>query len=130
MPDRNVFRLSRQFLLLLTLLLVNGCNDRGRLDELDQASRSYKVQRDYASLVTMYKYLHKGMERIEVEALLGEADYSPVEGEYYYSSDRRETENRGKKQISVPVGIVLDYRDEQGMPTDTLRTFRLDRIGE
>jgi hypothetical protein len=30
----------------------------------------------------------------------------------------------------MPVGLVVDYRDEQDVLTERLQTFRLGRIGE
>ncbi len=113
------------------ILLLTGCRPPTQELELEDSGRSYKTQRDYVSLEVIYRHLRKGMERSEVEELLGEPDYSPVEGQYYYSSDRRETVNRGKEQVRVSVvGMVVDYRDEQGMLTEQLQVFRLGRIAE
>lgn len=99
-----------------------------RIPEL--AGDSYKAHKDYASLEIIYRYLSKGMERTEVEKLIGEADYSPIDGQYYYSSDLRKTELRGKEWIDVPVGLIVDYRNEQGVLTDKLRSFQMGSIGE
>ena len=109
------------------MLLFTGCS---KADELDQASRNYKAHRDYASLELISRHLHEGMERSKVEELLGEADYSPIEGQYYYSSDHSEMVGSGKERMSVPVGLVVEYRDEQGELTGQLQSFWLDRIGE
>jgi len=105
-----------------------GCNSQ--IDELELASRSYKAHRGYASLEIIHRYLHKGMMRSKVEELLGEADYSPIKGQYYYSSDRSEVVGSGKERMNVPVGLVVDYRDEQGNLTGQLQSFWLGRIGE
>jgi hypothetical protein len=108
------------------LLTVCACHAK----ELQEASISYKTNKDYASLAVLAAHLRKGMARTEVEALLGEADYSPIEGQDYYSSGRREHKGSGKEQITLPVGLVADYRDEQDRLTKQLQTFWLGRIGE
>ncbi|XOF35101.1 MAG: hypothetical protein ACL93V_07385 [Candidatus Electrothrix sp. YB6] len=136
MPDPKLFRLHLHvlpgvlFFIFIFMLLLTGC--KSGADELEQASRSYKAEKDYVSLEILSGQLRKGMTRSEVEELLGKADYSPIEGQEYYSSDRREAAGSGKEQVnmSVPVGLVVDYRDEQGKLTGQLQTFRLSRIGE
>ena len=131
MPNRNRVRPQLHFLFFCTILLLTGCNSQTQeLEQLEQASRSYKEQRDYVSLEIIHWHLRKGMVRTKVEELLGEADYSPIEGQDYYSSDRHEAERRGEEQIDTPVGLVVDYQDEQGVLTDRLQEFRLGRIGE
>lgn len=108
---------------LAACILLVGCG----LPTLDQASRSYRANRDYASLESIHGQLTEGMDRAEVERLLGEPDYSPIEGQSYYSSDRREAAgDRG----DVPVGVVVDYRDESGAVTDRLQEFWIGPIGE
>lgn len=131
MPNRKtrrLFRLRPGFLLFLVFLLLVGCNTQAQ--EPEQASRSYKAHRDYPSLEVLSGHLRKGMVRSEVEELLGEADYSPIEGQYYYSSDRSEMAGSGKERMNVTVGLVVDYRDDQGKLTGQLQSFWLGRIGE
>ena len=130
MPNHKVrpFRLRPRFLLFIVFLLLVGCNTQAQ--ELELASRSYKAHRDYASLAVVSMHLRKGMARTNVIDLLGEADYSPLAGQYYYSSDRRETIQHGKKEMQMPVGLLIDYRDEQGRVTEQLQKFLLGRIGE
>lgn len=125
---RRLFRLQPRFLLFLVFLLLVGCNTQAQ--ELEPASRSYKAHRDYASLEVISRHLRKGMERSSVEELLGEADYSPIEGQEYYSSDRREAVRHGKQEVQIPVGLMIDYRDEQGRVGEQVQKFRLGRIGE
>ena len=127
MPNRK-FRLQPPFLLFIVLLLLVGCNTQAQ--ELASASRRYKAHRDYASLEVISRHLRKGMAQTEVEELLGEADYSPLAGQYYYSSDRRETAQHGKKEMQIPVGLIIDYQDEQGRVTKRVQTFQLGQIGE
>lgn len=117
------------FFTFFVMLLLTGC--KSGADELEQTSRRYKTEKDYAGLEILFGQLRKGMARSTVEALLGKADYSPIEGQEYYSSDRREAS--GKEQVNravVPVGLVVDYRDEQGKLTGQLQSFWLGHIGE
>lgn len=121
-----------QYVLFFCLsLLLASCNRQ--TDELERASRSYKAHRDYASLEIIHRHLRKGMVRSKVEELLGKADYSPIAGQYYYSSDRSERAGSGKEQLTqldMPVGLVVDYRNEQHELTGQLQTFWLGAIGE
>jgi len=125
----DFFRPQLQSLLFSTILLLTAsCGVQ--VQALEQASRSYKAHKDYASLEAIYRHLSKRMERGEVEDLLGEPDYSPIEGLYYYSSSRRKAESRGKEQINLPVGLVVDYRDKEGLLTEKLQIFQLGSIEE
>ena len=118
-------------LLLALLLLIAACDTQARMPRIPKlAGDSYKAHKDYASLEIVYRYLSKDMEQGAVKELLGEPDYSPIAGQYYYSSDLRKTELRGKEWIEVTVGLIVDYRDKQGEVTKQLQTFRLDSIGE
>lgn len=110
-------------LIAILLLIVCGCSSQS----LKNASLSYKTHKDWPSLQIIYSHLAGGMKRAEVESLVGEPDYSPIEGQYYYSSDRKE-DSAG--QVEVPLGLVLDYRNEDGGLTDKLQTFWLGPIGE
>lgn len=95
---------------------------------VERASTSYKHDKDFNSLEIISKNLSKGMQREEVERLLGEPDYSPIDGQYYYSSNQSSTaEDQGRED---PLGVVVDYRDEDGTITETLQEFWLGPIGE
>jgi hypothetical protein len=129
LPNREQFR--RQFFatLLLAILLISCVAQAQPL--LEQASSSYKLRKDYASLEVIHRHLALGMARPAVETLLGEADYSPIEGQYYYLSDRQERlKDAGEEQGEASVGLVLDYRNKQGELTDALQTFWLGVLGE
>ncbi|WP_446011740.1 hypothetical protein [Candidatus Electrothrix sp.] len=131
LPGRNIRNMLlpyHYFLFFCLSLLLTGCNSQA--DELDQASRSYKAHRDYASLEVINGHLRKGMAQSKVEDLLGEADYSPIAGQYYYSSDRSEVAGSGKERMNVTVGLVVEYRDDQGQLTEQLQSFWLGRIRE
>ena len=112
---------------VLVILPLSSCTTLS----LEQASINYKKYHDYASLETIYRHLAKGMRRTEAEHLLGEPDYSPIEGQCYYSSDREEDSANGNDGHSkVPVGIILDYRDKKGVSTGKIQTFQMGPIGE
>ncbi len=57
------------------------------------------------------------MAQNEVEIILGEPDYSPTEGQHYYSSNQ-------KNRIGFTLGLVVEY--EAGR----LKSFELMPIGE
>lgn len=129
--NRKLLRPYQYVLFFCLSLLLASCNRQS--DELERASHSYKAHRDYASLEIIHGHLRKGMVRSKVEELLGKADYSPIEGQEYYSSDRWERAGNVKEQIrqrNMPVGLVVDYRDEQGELSGRLQSFWLGRIGE
>ena len=91
-------------------------------------SARYQKTRNYRSLKMLVKRLKIGMPRSKVESILGEPDYSPVEGQYYYSSDK--TNAKG-----VIIGLVVEYRkylnNDAGMTvTGKLESFTLMPIGE
>jgi hypothetical protein len=123
LPDHSRWLLR---LLCFVMLLLAACACYAQ--EPQEASSSYKAKKDYASLAVLVKHLRKGMARTEVEALLGEADYSPIEGQEYYSSDR--SEFVPKTDTKQTVGLVVEYRDEQGRLTAQLQQFELGLIGE
>jgi outer membrane protein assembly factor BamE (lipoprotein component of BamABCDE complex) len=112
-------------LLLVGAFLVSCATS---LSSIEKASANYKQDRDYTSLEIIYKNLSKGMQRKEVERLLGEPDYSPIDGQYYYSSNRSAyAEDQGRE---VAIGVVVDYRDRNGDITEKLQEFWLGPIGE
>jgi hypothetical protein len=112
--------------ILLMCVFLAACS--GDLSPLENASKSYKSDRNYRSLEILNKNILKGMPRKEVERLLGEPDYSPVDGLYYYSSNHAELSKEQGREVTV--GLVVDYRDKKGVVTDTLQDFRMGPIGE
>lgn len=115
----------RLYRVLLTAFLF-GCH--ADLSPIESAGVEYRHDRNYRSLEIIYKGLSPGMPRREIERLLGEADYLPGGGQYYYSSDRSVyVEEQGRE---VTVGLVVDYRDKNGAVTERLQEFWLGPIGE
>ncbi len=82
---------------------------------LNVASSNYKRNHDYQSLLLLFQYLHPGMPKIEVEALLGEPDYSPTDGQYYYGSNA--ICSCGEEEPSAPCGVVVVYEPHPTLPT-------------
>ncbi len=115
----------RAALLVLTVLFLLPLPVCGGQKELTQAAVSWRQQRDAASLRIIHRHLRAGMPQAEVEGLLGEADYSPIEGQQYYASRRDKAEQSGP-----PPTLVVDYRDAQGVLTAVLHDFWLDAVGE
>jgi len=134
LPNRKRVSMLLLLFIVLTGIACTDCTGRDQESEqVERAGSSYRIHKDYVSLELISKHLHRGMSRSEVESLLGEADYSPIEGQYYYSSDRREavgSEQEQDTQMTVPVGLVVEYLDDQGELTGQLQKFWLDRIEE
>ncbi len=108
-------------LLFAAILFLSGAREQ----RLDEASRSYKQHKDYASLELLCRrYLKTELSRAAVESLLGKADYSPIDGQEYYLANKKSSSGRGT------MGLVVDYRDEQGKLTAKLHDFWLGEIGE
>lgn len=96
------------------------------LSPLENAGEKYRNSRDYDSLKIIYAHLSAGVKREEVEKLLGEPDYSPTDGLYFYSSSQKifiENENR-----HTSPGLTVDYRDKKGIITKKLQQFQLRDI--
>lgn len=68
-----------------------------------EAGESFQKHRDYASLKTLVEYLRPGMTEAEVKRLLGEPDYSPIDGQYYYASDSTDA------TTGFVLGAVVQY---------------------
>lgn len=118
--------ISRLSKVLLLCFLTVACSAGPAA--LDEASAKYKRNKDYPSLEAITATFTQGTPRKEVERLLGEPDYSPTEGQYYYSSNRSEhAKDQGR---DVTVGLIVDYRTQDGKVTDSLQKFSLGPIGE
>ena len=120
----------RAQLIVGLMLLASSIGCTGEIT-VAQASDSYKVNRDYTSLKVIYTALSKGMSRKKVQSLLGEPEYSPTEGQYYYLSDHREQANGNSlSEQKFPAGIVVDYRNQNLELTDSLQDYWMGPIGE
>lgn len=104
--------------------ILAGCAET---NELSQAAAHYRHHYDYASLQTVNRLLEKGMPRRRVLALLGEG-YSPGEGQYYFSSDRREYVEEAERELTVV--LIVEFRDENANMTGKLQSWILGSVGE
>ena len=111
---------------LFLIVITSGC--AVFLSQLEVASSKYKQNRDYDSLTTIYEHIHEGIAKTKIEELLGEPDYSPIDGLYYYSSNKSTYSEFQNKD--VPVGLIVDYRNSEGIPTEKLTKYLLGPIGE
>lgn len=113
------------FLLSITF---SGCENRSPHPEaVKQAAALYRESGDYQSLERIVAYLHPGMSETEVKTLLGEPVYSPIEGQYYYTSDSLDPETH------FVLGLVVNYvRKDSTDPASEwiLKEFELMPIGE
>ena len=116
-------RISFAFMLIVLLSSCAATNS-----SVETASAEFKQYKSYDNLQILHERLFIGMHQSEVIRLLGEPDYSPIEGQYYYSTDRYEYYEEQDRE--VPVGLVVDYRDEKGIVTENLHEFWLGKIGE
>lgn len=111
---------------LIFVVLLSSCVKS--ISPVETAAADYKRHKNYDSLKVIHEELYVGMHQSDVVRLLGEPDYSPIEGQFYYSTDRYEySEEQGRK---IVVGLVVDYRDGKGKTTEKLREFWVGRIGE
>ncbi|HHJ17497.1 MAG TPA: hypothetical protein ENJ80_12445 [Gammaproteobacteria bacterium] len=115
-----------KFTSMILAALLTACSVSS--SPLDKASEKYRSDRDYKSLQIIYEHLSVGITRNDVESLLGEPDYSPTDGLYYYSSDQR-VFLKDQNRYTSP-GLVVDYRDKRDVPTETLQRFQLRNVGE
>jgi hypothetical protein len=99
-------------ILLLMAVTLMACENVST--PLEISAQAYLQQRDIKSLRAFTAHLQRGMPKYEVDALLGQADYSPMPGQYYYATAGSQ-------------GLVLDYRDKGGDVTDTLQGFWISR---
>ena len=122
-----MLRHSSQYAAAILLLLASlACRSTAQ-----RAGDTYKKQRDYKSLVVIYEHLEHGMTREQVEALIGQPDVTPEDGQAYYPSDRTEPRDvaPGMRE-EVSVGLMVDYRNiETKKPTPTVQRFRLGPVG-
>lgn len=126
-PKRQLCFASVFFVALIALVGESGCAS----NIVEEASADYKVTRSLESLTVLESYLEPGMPRTEVDALLGEPDYSSIEGQYYYLSDREAPPPDARaSRPPVPVGLVVEYRTDAGEITQTLQSKRFGPIGE
>jgi hypothetical protein len=75
------------------------------------------------------KRVRLGMSKAEVERILGKADYSPIEGQYYFSTGGEcPLEDANRK---APCGVIADFRRcSDPVLTGSLQSCTWGGIGE
>lgn len=68
-----------------------------------------------------------GMTKVELENLLGQADYSPTEGQFYFSTGGDCPLEEGGPLASC--GLVVEFRNDD-VATDALQSCWWGAIGE
>lgn len=121
------------FLLLVIAVLTASACCVHRLvlpASLEAAARSYRANRDLASLQDLMAGLRLGMSEREVVALLGEPTYCPTDGQCYYPSDKEDP--RGFTITLVVEYRYVLYREDQIETTVThrLESYSLFGVGE
>lgn len=101
---------------LLFFAFPVGCTSAAR------HSTHYQCHRDYRSLASLLAEMRESMPQQQVEQLLGSPDYSPTEGQFYYSTDRQDSLGR-------TYGLVVDYRTDERL-TEQLQEYWFGAIGE
>lgn len=80
------------------------------------------------------KRIHLGISRAELERILGEADYSPAEGQFYFSTGGECPLEDADRE--APCGVVAEFRRTTHdatlgrVPTDSLQSCWWGGIGE
>ena len=110
------------FAILMGGLWWAGCEPRG-------GTAGCSVNGPAQLLPASVKRVRLGMSKVELERLLGEANYSPIEGQYYFSTGGEcplEEANR-----TAPCGVVADFRrGPDARLTTSLQSCTWGAIGE
>ncbi len=113
----------RLWLIVVCLLVLGGCDFMAEKN-ITQVSAQYQQTQDINSLKVLHKQLKPGMRRSEVEALLGAAQYSPIDGVDYYPVEQNSVPQ------SVHTSLIVEYINEQDEATDQVQRFWLGELGE
>lgn len=114
------------FVFCLIFCLSSAYGERPSSPEIEQASAEFKESGAIESLMVLLASLKLGMSISEVENLVGKPTYSPVDGQNYYATD-------AYKRIGeheVPLGLILDFRNDRNAPTGKLESIFFGPIGE
>lgn len=104
----------------LALGILVACGSRTRTPA--ELSSAFQRDHDFRSLTGLLSHLTLGQSQAEVERLLGKPTYSPIDGQVYYATSNRETED------GTPVGLILEYRRTNPRTGQTLAMGKLESI--
>ncbi|OGD25349.1 MAG: hypothetical protein A2Y56_10125 [Candidatus Aminicenantes bacterium RBG_13_63_10] len=113
--------------LVLAMGILAACGSEVRSSA--ELSAAFQKDHGYESLAALIGHLRLGMPRAEVERLLGQPTYSPIDGQYYYAVSDRRTEE------GTPIGLIVEYRRTDVrtgdvVPSGKLESLFLGPIGE
>ena len=108
------------WLCLITLSILSSCQPA--VPGPAEAGRAFRQQHDYENLQKLLGRLRLGMSKSEVELLLGQPDYSPIEGQYYYHTSDRVTPE------GTPIGLVVDYRRTNVRTGEEIQSGKLESL--
>lgn len=114
---------TRFTLLVLTLACLAGCHAQ---------TSACRIEGPRHLMPDKIMRVKLGMSKLELENVLGEADYSPSDGELYFSTGSDcPLEDTGRL---APCGVVAKFRDDRsgGDPvlTESLQSCWWGAIGE
>jgi hypothetical protein len=115
MPLKNAFALA-----LAVLLTLSSCAYRS--ESVSDLGAAFQKTRDFRTLTLLLPHLRLGLPRAEAERILGKPDYSPIEGQFYYASSDRRTEE------GVIVGLILEYRRTDAKSGALIESGKLESI--
>jgi hypothetical protein len=120
--------LNRGGILVFCLIfcLSDAYGERPSSSEIEQARAEFKESGAIESLMVLLVPLKRGMSIAEVENLVGKPTYSPVDGQHYYATDAYK--RIGEREI--PLGLILDFRNDRNAPTGKLESIFFGPIGE
>ncbi len=122
-------------------IMLAGCNATTALQsadsELDCASirasnlpnslaSKYARNRSWENLRSLTCFLQFGMSLDEVHELLGPADYSPIEGQYYYSADQVQLDEISGEEVVL--GLIIEFRSFERNEARGVYEFRLTDV--
>ncbi len=108
------------FLILAALMSFSTC--ASRTESLSSLSASFQKNHDGRSLNGLLGHLRLGLPQAEVERLLGKPDYSPIEGQFYYSTSDLKTGE------GTPLGLIVEYRSLNVRTGEMLLTRKLESV--
>ena len=120
--------LNRWVILVFCLVfcLSSAYGERLSSLEIEQASAKFKESGAIESLMVLLASLERGMSISEVENLVGKPTYSPVDGQHYYATDAYKRIDKRE----IPLGLILDFRDDRNALTGKLESIFFGPIGE
>lgn len=107
----------------LSILLFSGC-------QMTPVANGCTINGPIETMPEQVKRVQLGMTKSELEAVMGEADYSPIEGVFYFSTGGDCLLDEVERVALC--GIVAEFRDysaDEG-PTDSLQSCWWGAIGE